>query len=427
MKNTVTRRNFIKTASAAAVFTIVKPESVFGYPANSRVQLGVIGCGGRGTHVGTSFMNNTETAVVAIADLFADQLNKGKAHFNELCSEKNIPVIKDSNIFLGSRAYLELLESKDVDAVQISTPDFLHPLHLNAVVDAGKHVYCEKPAAPDVHGCREVMWAGRKAADRQTLMIGFQIRRATPYVELISRIHRGDIGQIVTVQAYYFAGAIHLPEFPGVSPDELRMRHWYYDRVLSGDIIIDQGIHIIDVCNWALDAHPIKATGTGGGEGKTHDGTCWSHFQVNYEYPNSIHVCFQSTQFDPGYGDVANKFFGTKGTAEAHYVGGVFIKGDNEWDSGVARAGQEVSAADWARGSFRSSLDDADPMKEKAFIESIRSGNYANEAQQGATSTLSAILGRTAAYNGEDVTWDEMLASDERWDPMMDLTKFDKG
>lgn len=428
MEGTIDRRDFLKAAGVAtAGFTIMKPESVFGYPANSTIQLGMIGCGGRGTHDATSMMNNTTTRVVAIADLFDDQLAKGKAHFNQLCREKNQPEIKDSNLFLGSKAYLRLLESKDVDAVLIATPDFLHPLHLNATVEAGKHVYCEKPAAPDVDGCQRVMWAGRKAAGRLSLAIGFQIRHATPYVQMVQKIQAGAIGDIVTIQAYYFSGAIHLDPIPGASKDEVRMRHWYYDRTLSGDILIDQGIHIIDVCNWVLKAHPIKATGTGGDQGKAHDGTCWTHYLVNYVYPNDVHVCFHSTQFDPGYGDVANKFFGTKGTAEAHYTGGVFIKGEQEWDSGVARGtGKEISAKDWAAGVFKSSLEDADPNKEKSFIESIKSGNYLNEAQQGAESTLSAILGRTAAFSREEVEWDELVASNEKWDPMIDLTVFDK-
>ena len=148
---------------------------------------------------------------------------------------------------------------------------------------------------------------------------------------------------------------------------------------------------------------------------------------VNYEYSNNVPVSFQSTQFDPGYGDVCERFFGTKGISESHYTGGVFIKGENKWDSGVARGTrEEINKKEWAAGSFKSALEDADLNKEKAFIDSIKSGNYVNETYKGAESTLSVILGRTAAYRGEEVTWDEILSSNEKWDPMIDLSQFDK-
>lgn len=427
MENTFGRRDFLKTASvAAAGITFVKPASVFGTPANSSIQLGIIGCGGRGTGDATSFMNSTDTKVVAIADLFEDRLMKGKENFNKLSRDKGYPEIKDTNLFLGSKAYMRLLECKDVDAVLISTPPFLHPKHLNATVDAGKHVYCEKPVAVDTHGCRQVIWAGRKASNRLSLAVGFQIRHATPFVEMVRRIHAGAIGDIVAGQAYYLAGAINFPPTPGMSPDELRLRHWVHDQALSGDILVEQGIHVVDVCNWVLQSHPVKATGSGGRKGRTDAGNCWSHYNVNYEYPNSVHVTFQSTQFDPGLGDVNERFFGTKGVSESHYSGGVFIKGENEWDSGVPRAGQQVSSKDWAVGAFKSALEDADPNKEKAFVESIKSGNFINEADRGAESAMSAILGRTAAYTGEEVTWDEICTSDEKWDPMVNMEQYDK-
>jgi len=428
MKLKTRRRDFLKTSSAAAIgLTFLKPQSVFGSPANSSVQLGIIGCGGRGTHVASSFVNNTAARVVAIAELFEDRLGEGNKHFNELSSQKQHPLLKPSNCFLGSKSHLKLLESKEVDAVLIATPPFLHPEHLKAAVEAGKHVYCEKPVAVDVHGCQRVIWAGQKAGDRLSLAVGFQIRHATPYVEMVRRIHDGAIGEIVLGQAYYFGGALNLPPFPKATPDELRLRHWAHDRVLSGDILVEQGIHVVDICNWVLKAHPIKATGYGGRKGRSDAGNCWGHYGVNFEYPDNVHVSFQSTQFDPGFGDVCERFFGTEGISESHYTGGVFIQGENVWDSGVARGtAEEVSKKDWASGAFKSALEDADPNKEKAFIESIQSGKFINEAQAGAESALSAILGRTAAYTGEEVSWNKIVTSDERWDPMVDLAQFDR-
>jgi len=314
-----------------------------------------------------------------------------------------------------------------VDAVLVSTPAFLHPEHLEAAVDAGKHVYCEKPVAVDPAGAMQVRRAGRKAKGKVSLAVGFQIRHATPYVGMVERIKRGDIGEVTTVQAYYFAGSIPLKWREDVSPDEARLRVWLWDRALSGDILVEQGIHVVDICNWTMGSNPLRATAYGGRKGRDDRGDVWSHYTVNYLYPNDVHVCFHSTQFDPGYGDVCVRFFGPKGIAEAHYTGGVFIKGQNAWDSGVARGTAEsISKEQWAAGTFKSALEDADPNKQKAFIESIKSGKLINEADAGADTALAAILGRTAAYLNREVAWEEVANSDNRMDPRLDLTWFDK-
>ena len=422
---TITRRSFL--ATTAAGITVMQTKSPIAAPANSTVNLGVIGCGRRGIYVGTSFMENTGTRVVAIADLFDDRLADGKKQFNEACEKRGYPKLNDSNILRGSQAYRRLLELRDVDAVLIATPHYQHPEQLAAAVDAGKHVYLEKPVAVDVNGCRKVMWAGRKAGERLSIAVGFQIRHATPFVEMVRRIHSGALGDLVMGQTYYLAGSPVRTAPPGISPEEERIRLWALDRTLSGDNILLQGVHVIDTCNWILGAHPVKASGTGGRKGRTDRGNNWSYFLVNYEYPGSIPVSFQSQEFDPGYGDVCERFFGTKGISESHYTGGVFIQGEQAWDSGVARGTrEEIGSKDWGVGAFKSALEDSDPNKQKAFIDSIQSGKFINEANTGAESTLSAILGTMAAYRGEEVTWDEMMATNEKWDPMIDLSQFDK-
>ncbi|MDP2984560.1 MAG: Gfo/Idh/MocA family oxidoreductase [Candidatus Latescibacter sp.] len=428
MENTVDRRTFLKTAAAAsAAVTVLKPGTVFGSAANSTVRLGIIGCGGRGTGVISSMVRNTDSRIVAIADLFEDQLTKGRENLNRVNREKGHPQIEDSHLFLGSKAYLRLLDLKDVDAVLVSTPAFLHPVHLEAAVDAGKHAYCEKPVAIDPAGVKRIQRIGKKAAGKTTLVVGFQIRHATPYVEMVKRIQQGDIGDIVTVQAYYLAGSIPIKWRDDVPQDEARLRAWFWDLALSGDILVEQGIHVVDIMNWVFKSPPLKSFGAGGRAGRNDRGNVWSHYNVIFEYPGKVHASFQSTQFDPGYGDVCVRFFGTRGVAEAHYTGGVFIKGEKPWDSGVVRGTAEtVTKEQWAAGAFKSSLDDADPNKQKAFIESIKSGNLINEADAGAESALTAMMGRTAAYTGREATWDQMIRSNERFDPRLDLTKFDK-
>ncbi len=428
MDTDVNRRNFLRTAAAASAgVTIVSPRTAFGYTANSTVQLGIIGCGGRGTGVITSMARTTGSRLAAIADLFEDQLYKGRDNLNKANAELKHAPIDKSHLFLGSKAYLRLLESKNVDAVLVSSPAFLHPEHLEAAVDAGKHVYCEKPVAVDPAGARQVRRAGRKAQGKVSLAVGFQIRHASPYAGMVERIQRGDIGDVVTVQAYYFAGSIPIKWRDDVSPEEARLRAWFWDRALSGDILVEQGIHVVDICNWALKGHPLRASGTGGRGGRNDRGDVWSHYAVDYTYPGGTNVCFHSTQFDPGYGDVCVRFFGTKGIAEAHYTGGVFIKGENAWDSGVARGTAEsISKEQWAAGTFKSSLEDADPNKQRAFIDSIKSGTFINEADAGADTALAGILGRTAAYSGRMVTWEEVEQSDDILDPRLDVAWFDE-
>jgi predicted dehydrogenase len=200
-------------------------------------------------------------------------------------------------MFAGPNSLDRLLESKDIDAVYIATPPYFHPAHLEKVVAAGKHVYCEKPVSVDVPGAKRAMRAGERAGGRLSLAIGFQLRHATPYVRLVERVKAGALGPIVCGLSNYYAGGIERPSWPNASPAERRLRNWIYDRVISGDIIVEQNIHLIDVNNWVLGAHPLKAQGTGGRAGRNDPGDCWSHFNVNFTYPNDVHITLTSTQF----------------------------------------------------------------------------------------------------------------------------------
>ena len=211
-----------------------------------------------------------------------------------------------------------------------------------------------------------------------------------------------------------------------MSFDEVRIRNHFHFNELSGGILLDQGIHMIDVCNWTLQGNPLHAIGIGGKKGCSNFGNTWTNYQAIYKYPNDVNVSVQSTQVGPAFGDVCARFIGTKGIAEAHYSGGVFIKGENEWDSGVIKSGNILTPQQIAAGASLSSLDDADKNKGKAFINSIETGNYLNQLRSGCDSTLSAILGREAATRQELVTWDEIDFSSEKIDPKLDLTQFDK-
>jgi len=216
------RRTFLKATGAISAATILKPSIVFGTKANSAIRMGIIGCGNRGTAVISSFLKNTNTNIVAMADLFEDKLQAAKNKFNKLNTDKNFSEIPQQNMYHGSKAYLQLLENKDVDAVLISSPAYTHPWFLEAAVDAGKHVYCEKPVAPDIAGCKKVLQIGEKLNKNLSAVIGFQIRYATPYVEMVKRIQQGNIGDLISAQLYYFSSGSPVYELKNVSDDELQ-------------------------------------------------------------------------------------------------------------------------------------------------------------------------------------------------------------
>jgi myo-inositol 2-dehydrogenase / D-chiro-inositol 1-dehydrogenase len=422
----IERRTFLKQAATISAFTILSPRIVFGTQANSAVRVGIIGCGSRGTAVISSMSQHTNTNIIAMADLFKDQLQTANKTFDQLNAAKKFPAIKSSNIYQGSKAYQRLIENKDVDAVLISSPAYTHAEFLEAAVAAGKHVYCEKPVATDVAGCDRIVKAGEKVKGKQSVVVGFQIRHASPYVGMVKKIHEGAIGDVVNAQLYYLSSATKIKELSNVSDDEYRIRNHYFFRALCGDIILDQAIHMIDVCNWALQGHPEQAIASGGNEHGLTVGDVWNNYQVIYRYPKNVNVTVHATKVGPEFGDVCCRFLGTKGFAEAHYSGGVFIKGDNSWDSGITKGESKLTPEQQAAGMFDSSLHDADANKEKSFIDSIISGKYLNETRSGADSTLAAILGREAALQKKQMTWGDLVASNQRLDPKLNLAQFDK-
>jgi myo-inositol 2-dehydrogenase / D-chiro-inositol 1-dehydrogenase len=422
----VDRRQFIGATAAAGGLLLLKPRTVWSYQANSAVRLGLLGCGSRGTTVATSFANNTNTRVVALADLFPDQLDRGKAHFDELAASRSYPGIDPKMMFRGHNAYQEIASCKDVDAVQISTPPYFHVQHLEAVVAAGKHVYCEKPMGVDVVQAKRALEIGKRAEGRTSLEVGFQIRCAPPFVELVRRIHDGALGKIGSIAAHYNSPASTYPDRPGISGDELRIRNWLWDRTLSGDIIVEQNIHVIDICNWILRGHPLKAFATGGRNIVTHAGDTWDNYQVDYTYPDAVHVSFSSKQFGPeGWFDVSERVFGALGISESPYSGPLHIVGQNAWEWSKEPAKDQTQTANFAaNGAFADNLALADPEKEKSFIESITSGKFHNQAAIGVESALSAMLGRMAGRVGREVTWDELLAKGEHYELNIDMNQF---
>lgn len=402
------RRDFLKMCAASAAFSMLRP---FGAMANEKlnrpVRIGFIGTGNRGTHgVITAMSHNNNIEIYALADLFRDRIDQVLPHLNSLNAAKGLSAIDEKRIFVGNKAYKQLLKLKEVDAVVIATPAYAHPFIFEAAVKAHKHVYCEKPAAPDVYGTLQMMKVAKGVKDI-SLVMGFQVRYSSAYAEMIRRIHNGDIGEVLTAQLYYNGNGGACPK-PEREDDEFRIRHHFQYLFLSGGILNDQGIHIIDICNEVLQAHPEYAFGIGNDKGKRHEiGDTLSNYHILYGYPNGVNVSCQSLQAGNIFGDVCARFIGSKGFAEAHYSGGVFIKGENEWNSGVQHA-----------------LNDADALKGKSFIDSIVSGKYINQIESACNSTLAAMLGREAVMKGEKLTWEEMIKEKQRYGNQPDLSKF---
>lgn len=423
------RRDFLKTgAGAASGLLLLKSSTAFGYAANSAVRIGLLGCGNRGTAVATSFSRSTTAQVVALADLFPDQLAAGRGHFDEVNGSLGRAPVAAARMFHGPHAFEQLAASPEVDLVQISTPPFFHVQHLAAAVASGKHVYCEKPVGIDVAQAREALEIAKRVKPTQSVDVGFQCRSAPPIAAAAARVQAGALGKIALVDAHYNAPASVEKVRPGASKDEFRLRNWLWDRALSGDILVEQNIHIIDLCNWMLGAHPVKAEATGGRAVLTHAGDCWDNYEVNFTYAGGTRLSFTSTQFgDYGAFDAGLRIHGSTGQATIGYAGPIGIVGSQAWtwedpeNTTVKAAGAGQFAAN---GSFADNLAFADRDKERSFIASITSGPAHNQIAAGVETALSCMLGRMAGYRQRAVTWEELLAHGETYALGMTLDQF---
>lgn len=425
-RKTISRRGFVAAGSAAGAGILILPSTtVFGTSANSSPGLGIIGCGGRGNYDGGEFIANTDVRVTALMDIFEDRVMSTRANLEAKAKAKGHGPVPEANLFKGYKAYEQLVQSKDVDIVLVTSPPYFHPDHLEAAVSNGKHVYCEKPVATDVTGCLKVMNIGRKYNNKVSMHVGLQKRFDVGYRGMIERIHRGEIGDIVLGQTFYYTNDLGRQNKPGTNDLEARIRNWVFDRALSGDILVEQNIHILDVVNWALKSHPLKASGTNGRalrkavDGVPAEFLCSDHFITTYTYPGDVHISFNSNQFkNKGYRASGERFFGTRGASDS-LQGGPATINYNE----VAEGQKTADKIDCGKVDLGLAVG----TKMKALVESIKSGKFHNECEQGAETTLTSILGRMACYKGHEVTWDQMMKSGEKWNLRLDLASLGTG
>ncbi|MBP7937331.1 MAG: Gfo/Idh/MocA family oxidoreductase [Phycisphaerae bacterium] len=388
------RRDLLAGAAAAAAASIVRPSSVRGSGANSAVEIALLGCGGRGSWLGGLFAKHGGYKWVACADYYQD-------HADGFGEAQKIPADKRFTTLSG---YKKMLDVK-CDAVIVQTPPYFHPIHAAAAVDAGKHVYLAKPIAVDAPGCLSIGDSGKKATEKKLVfLVDFQTRANEYYREAVKRVHRGDIGELVTGWAMYPWGVGH---FPGPATPDDRLRRWYCIRELSGDFIVEQNVHTLDVATWILNADPIKAMGIGGSRGLRAYGNIMDYFNVMFWFPKDFVLSFVGNQCTPGAPtEIPCRVYGSKGTIDTDYYTHVNIDGMPEC---VYKGGS------WKHGELYTTGAE---VNIKEFHEAITKGDVSNPTvAPSVRSNLTAVLGRLAGYRGGMVAWDEMIKASERLEP----------
>ena len=402
------RRDFVKTGAAAALGGIslshARPLRAQA-PGADPIRIGLIGCGGRGTGAAVQALSTSQDVqLVAMADAFADRVESSYANLVSAAEDSwsggvdltpRIDVPEDRR-FAGFDAYEKVLPL--VDVVLLATPPGFRPIHFAAAVDAGKHVFMEKPVATDAPGIRTVLEAAEVAKQKKlNVVVGLQRHYQTVYREWVQRLHAGMIGDIVLGRVYWNDGGVWVRERqPGQTEMEYQMRNWYYFTWLCGDHIVEQHIHNLDVANWVLGGPPVRAQGQGGRQirnGPDH-GQIFDHHFVELEYASGARVLSQCRHMPNTARRVSEAFHGTNGTAP--------------------QPGRIVSASGHALFEHD---DDGDPnpyqVEHDELFAAIAAGEYTYaEAERGAEATMTSILGRMATYSGQVVEWEEALASD---------------
>jgi myo-inositol 2-dehydrogenase/D-chiro-inositol 1-dehydrogenase len=368
-------------------------------PDGKVLRAGLIGCGGRGTGAAINFLDaGPHLEIVALGDVFQDRLDQCRA---ELKKEKNVE-IPDEKCFIGFDSYEKVIDS-GVDVVLLCTPPHFRPVHVEAAVKADKHIFMEKPIAVDPVGARSVMVSSERAKQKGLCIVSGTIRRVQKdFMETRRRVVNGEIGEIVSAHITRNGGSLWvIKRKPGWTDMEYMLRNWANFCWLSGDHIVEQFIHEIDVMNWFLGKNPVKAIGWGGRQRRI-TGDQYDFFSVEYLYDNGMHTHCAARQIT-GCSNLTEQFFaGTKGYANAK--GSLYnLKGEEIWHYPAPEEGAKDLT--WK-------VKDPYVQEHVNLVTGIRTGNTVNDAEAQVNSTLITIMGRMSAYTGKDVTWDEVMNSD---------------
>ncbi|MCB9346680.1 MAG: Gfo/Idh/MocA family oxidoreductase [Lewinellaceae bacterium] len=398
------RREFVKTAGAAAGSLILAPSMLSAKAhigGDDAIRVGLVGCGGRGTGAAVqALLSGQNVRLVAMADAFRDQVDSSYQQIQEEMENNELPAdrlsVPEEHKFSGFEGYQKVIPLCDV--VILATPPGFRPIHFEAAVKAGKHIFMEKPVAVDAPGIRRVLKAAEEAkAKKLNVVVGLQRHYEKVYLRWMEMLHAGAIGDIVTAHVYWNSSGVWVrPRQEGQTEMEYQMRNWYYFNWLCGDHINEQHIHNLDVGNWAKQAYPVKAHGMGGRlvrTGKDH-GEIFDHHSVEYEYADGSRMFSQCRHMKDTYYQVTESFQGTNGSAPKPGViqtpgGYKLLDYDARKDPNPYQVEHELIFDAIAKGEFR----------------------YA-DAENAAKSTLTAIMGRMATYSGQLIEWDAALNSE---------------
>jgi myo-inositol 2-dehydrogenase / D-chiro-inositol 1-dehydrogenase len=394
------RRGFLASGTTAAVGLMVHSST----PAAEDTQvlrLGIVGCGGRGTGaVDDSLTANKYVRLVAAADPFPAKADALRQTLAEKHADK--VVLDDAHIFGGIDGYQRILADPEIDIVMLTSPPGFRPRMILEAVQAGKHVFAEKPVCVDPAGYR-ICQAAQAAAEAAgtAIVTGTQYRRQANYIGAVEQIRQGAIGDIVGgTTRYCSTGIWYRPRKEGMSDTEYQINNWMHFIWLSGDQIAEQAVHNIDTINWAMGGNPVSAYGSGGRFTRPDDSEMWDSMSIDYEYPGGRTISFMCRQIPGTTGDNGSVIHGTEGTC--------FIGAINSGSRIVNRKGDEIWSAD-------GSISDAYRQEHADLVASIRAGKPIVELAQTADSSLTAVLGRVAAYTGQRVTFD-FLANESQLD-----------
>ncbi|MCK5442040.1 MAG: Gfo/Idh/MocA family oxidoreductase [Maribacter sp.] len=402
LANENSRRTFVKNTallSGAMVLPSFQMDAMVNVFNDKKLKIALVGCGGRGTGAAVQALRADDNVeLVAMADAFEDRLKGSLMNISKEMGETKKVNVKEKNQFVGFDAAQKAIDLADV--VILATPPGFRPQHFEYAVNNGKHVFMEKPVATDMPGVRKVLAAAKKAKENKlNVVVGLQRHYQSSYLAAMDQLKQDKIGKIVSGQVYWNSSGVWVRERkPGQTELEYQMRNWYYFNWLCGDHILEQHIHNIDVANWFVGEYPLSAQGMGGRQvrtGKDH-GEIFDHHFVEYTYPSGAVIASQCRHQPDTMRKVSEFFQGTKGT--------------------VSTAGDKVEMKDWQGNSIfnHRGKDDPNPyqVEHDRMYASIRSGGVISDAENGAKSTMSAIIGRMATYSGQVITWDEAMKSD---------------
>ena len=421
-KSDISRRKFLGKAATVGVAGMVVPSLITSCAGETKkvvpvpakldaapdgpvLKAGVIGCGGRGTGAAINFLSaGPNLQIVALGDTFKDRVDSCR---EEILKEKKQEVAVDK-CFVGFDAFQKVLEA-GVDLVILATPPYFRPEHFDAAVQARKHVFMEKPVCVDPVGARSIMATAKKAEGMELCVVtGTQRRHQRDYIANWQQVAQGAIGEIVSANAYWNGGKLwHRDPVKEWSEMEFMIRDWVNWCWLSGDHIVEQHVHNLDVVNWFTGSHPVKAVGVGSRQRRV-TGDQFDNFSIDFSFANGMHVHSMCRQINGCDNNVSERIQGTKGYTNCEDA--IFdLTGKEIW--------KYQYPLDKEGKSLRGEMKDPYVQEHIDLITAIRTGKPINEAENTAISTLTAIMGRVAAYTGKVVTWDEMMNSDMKLGP----------